>query len=241
MSVQRGEDPRELTLVSFGGAGGLHVCSLAEALGMERALIPIHGGVLSALGMLVAPRARQLSRTLNSLLAETGVEAIEAELERLASRGRAALGREGVADGEIGHLPSLDLRYQGQSYTLNLPWQGHLEGVIGDFHRRHRERYGHAMEELPVELVNVRLQLRGPEPQVPLEPPGSPSEGKPRQADLYGIAVPVDVYEREGLAVGREIRGPALITERVSTSYLAEGWCCRVDGSGSLLLWRDDA
>jgi len=236
MSVQRGVDPRELTLVCFGGAGGLHVCALAESLGMTQALIPVHGGVLSALGMLVAPRARQLSRTLNMPLARAKAEVIDEALTRLAEQGVPALMSEGMSQSDIVSTPSLDLRYQGQSYTLNLPWQGDTQQTAAAFHRGHRERYGHAMEDLEVELVNVRLQLRGPEPLLSLAGPETESVASRREVDTLGNASPVDVYERQGLMVGEEIIGPALITERVSTSFISEGWRCRVDASGSLLL-----
>jgi len=236
MSVQRGVDPRELSLVSFGGAGGLHVCALAEALGMRQAMIPVHGGVLSALGMLVAPRARQLSRTLNLPLADTRASVIDGALAQLAEQGLPALLSEGVAESEVVPAPSLDLRYQGQSYTLNLPWQGNTHGVAEAFHQAHQARYGHAMEDLVVELVNVRLQLRGPEPRVALGTPEATMPASPRWANLHGIASPVAIYERQELTAGQEIPGPALVTERVSTSFITAGWSCRVDESGTLLL-----
>src|SRR5690606_13293302 len=111
-------DPRQLTLVSFGGAGGLHVCALAEALGMRQAMVPVHAGVLSALGMLTAPRGRQLSRTHRGLLAELSEADIEAQLAGLRSEGERSLQQEGVAAKDLHALPQLDLRYLGQSYTL---------------------------------------------------------------------------------------------------------------------------
>ncbi|MFO7603884.1 MAG: hydantoinase/oxoprolinase family protein, partial [Gammaproteobacteria bacterium] len=113
MSVQRGIDPRQLTLTSFGGAGGLHVCALAEALGMTAAMVPVYAGVLSAFGMLVAPRSRQLSHGLIGPLADTPTERIEAALAALAQQGREALQAEGVSAGDINTEASLDLRYQG--------------------------------------------------------------------------------------------------------------------------------
>jgi N-methylhydantoinase A len=93
ISVQRGLDPRDFILTSFGGAGGLHVCALAEALGMTRALVPVHAGVLSALGMLVTPAGRTLTRTRLGLLAEIGDAEIEAALDHLAESGIAELSR----------------------------------------------------------------------------------------------------------------------------------------------------
>lgn len=116
MSVQRGIDPAELSLVSFGGAGGLHVCALADALAMKRAMVPRYAGVLSALGMLVAPRARQLSKTFTHLLNVLTDNEIEQHFSTLKQQGVFALRDEGVNEEDIISEYSLDCRYLGQSY-----------------------------------------------------------------------------------------------------------------------------
>jgi N-methylhydantoinase A len=238
MSVQRGIDPRRMTLASFGGAGGLHVCALADALGMRQAMVPVHAGVLSALGMLTAPRGRQLSRTHRGLLAELGEQEIEALFDELQQEGEASLRRE-LPQGKVRSSASLDLRYRGQSYTLNVPWQGSREESAEQFHLAHQERYGHRLD-LPVELVNLRLQLQGPRPELPFGASGGAQhEPQVERASLYGIDGAVDVRAREALGAGDEISGPALITERVSTTWLAPGWHCLVDPHGNLMLERD--
>jgi len=234
ISVQRGLDPREHALVSFGGAGGLHVCALAEALGMRRALVPVHAGVLSALGMLVAPRARQLSRTRTGLLTGAIEAALGEELQSLAADGRRELLAEGVEEAAIAHQFSVDLRYQGQSYTLNLPWQDrrHTEAA---FHEAHERRYGHRLDA-PVELVNVRASLHGRPPDIRLPRLGGGGADRPRYVHLSDYADDVAVWAREGLRAGQRLAGPALITETVATTYLAAGWTCRVDETGNLQL-----
>ncbi|GMR16703.1 MAG: hydantoinase/oxoprolinase family protein [Gammaproteobacteria bacterium] len=136
MSVQRGIDPRELCLVSFGGAGGLHVCALADALTMKKAMVPRYAGVLSALGMLVAPRARQLSQTFNRVLNELSKNEIEQRFALLYQQGLAALIEEGVAEKDIVSEYSLDCRYLGQSYFLNVKWQN-IDSAISDFQKLH--------------------------------------------------------------------------------------------------------
>ncbi|HEC15853.1 MAG TPA: hydantoinase/oxoprolinase family protein [Sedimenticola sp.] len=237
ISVQRGVDPRGFTLISFGGAGGLHVCALAEALGMRHALAPVHAGVLSALGMLATRPGRQLSRTRLGLLADMDAAALERELEQMAAGGRAALGEEGVAAEAVMAEYSLDLRYRGQSYTLNVPWTG-IAGAAEAFARRHEARYGHRMGT-PVELVNLRVALHGPAAPVSLDAPDRRDEAVPETSGrVYGIGRAVPVYPREALAAGQLIAGPALITETVATTWLAPGWICRVDGVGNLLLER---
>jgi len=235
MSVQRGIDPRGLTLVSFGGAGGLHVCALAEALGMQRALVPVHAGVLSALGMLVAPRERRLSQTRIGLLEEMDEPALLAAFEQLAEQGRAALREEGVAAEAIEVQRSLDLRYRGQSYTLNLPWQD-LSSTAQAFHQRHEHRYGHQLP-LAVELVNIRVALQSPAAELRLEAPPASQPGQAQtEVEMAGMDTPVPVYARPSLAAGQQLAGPLLITETVSTTYVAPGWECEVDEVGNLML-----
>jgi N-methylhydantoinase A len=238
ISVQRGVDPREHVLVSFGGAGGLHVCALAEALGMQRALVPVHAGVLSALGMLVAPRARQLSRTHAGLLTDAAERLLEEALQNLAEQGRQELVAEGIAEAAIECDFSVDLRYQGQSYTLTLPWQGR-ERTQPAFHAAHERRYGHRLAA-SVELVNIRASLHGRPPTIALPKlmaeTGDPD--RPRYVRLSGHADNVPVWRREGLKAEQCIGGPALITETVATTYLPAGWHCRVDDTGNLRLSR---
>ena len=236
ISVQRGIDPRGFTLASFGGAGGLHVCALADSLGMKKAMIPIHGGVLSALGMLVAPRGRELSRSNIALLKALEAQQIESIFQQLEQQGVEALVEEGVEVEQLEQLRSVDLRYQGQSFTLNLPWSG--SGQVGvDFHQAHQARYGHNFD-FPVELVNVRVRVRERnELPFSLELPEATAVeiGPETHVELVEIGA-VPVYPRSQLQVGQQLRGPALITEQVSTSLVEPGWNCTVDRSGVLLL-----
>jgi N-methylhydantoinase A len=235
MSVQRGVDPRELTLVSFGGAGGLHVCALAKSLKMRQAMVPVNAGVLSALGMLVAPRARELSQTVVGLLAEYGNAELEQYFLELSNQGREALMQEGVKAADLSIERSMDLRYRGQSYYLNVPWSG-PEQTIASFHARHQQRYGHRLDQ-PVELVNVRVSLRGKVPVLRLaKEPGHTKKLKYRKVNIYGVEGEVEVIPREALNAGYVVTSPALITETVSTTYLAPDWRCQVDQSGNLLL-----
>ncbi|MFW5452220.1 hydantoinase/oxoprolinase family protein [Thioalkalivibrio sulfidiphilus] len=236
ISLARGHDPRQFTLMPFGGAGGLHVCELAESLGMKRALVPVHGGVLSALGMLVAPRGRELSRTLNLPLGEASDCAVQMELDALAAKGREALALEGVSEPSVHQ--SVDLRYAGQSATLNLPWTG-LLGVERAFHRAHEARFGHALD-LPVELVNVRVGLSAPVPGLDVPGPSAAVAAEPRgSTSVHGVDVLVPVFDRDTLPAGQRIKGPVLVTEAVSTTWIAPGWSCEVDEAGNLVLARE--
>ncbi len=237
ISVQRGIDPRGHTLVSFGGAGGLHVCALADALGMRRALVPAHAGVLSALGMLVTQPGRQLFRTWLRRLDVLSDAEVTRRLDALADEGRQSLREEGIADGAMEAGYSLDVRYCGQSATLNVPWEG-VAACRQGFRERHRQRYGHSLD-LPLEVVNLRvaLQARGEPVTWETEPP-APGDRQDTTTQAWGIGRPVPVTARVGLLPGARLHGPALITETVATTWLAPGWSCEADRAGNLLLTR---
>ena len=245
MSVQRGIDPGELSLVSFGGAGALHVCALADALAIRQAMVPRYAGVLSALGMLVAPRARQLSLTFNALLDELTEQQIEQRFATLYQQGLSALQAEGINEKDLLSEYSLDLRYAGQSYFLNVKWHSiktAIKVATEAFQVLHEKRYGHRLE-LPVELVNVRLALKSKVQKITL-PLISKSIKRKKTAQeyetvqLYGIEQTTTVFDRDELYCDETITGPALITETVSTTYLAPNWMCTVDESGCLILKR---
>ena len=234
ISVEKGIDPRPFTLTAFGGAGGLHVCALAEALKMREALIPVHGGVLSALGMLAAPRGRERAHGVARLLTPEIAPLLEGRFRAMEEEGRAALIREGVSPAEIHCRRRIDLRYQGQSYSLTLPWRG-ADETEAAFHRLHAHRFGHRFQ-LPVEIDSVRVTLQGPEPTLSLAPSGEEGSASRTVGRLHGISAPVPILHRSALGEGEEVMGPALIVERVATTYLAPGWRAAPDRSGNLRL-----
>jgi N-methylhydantoinase A len=238
ISTQRGIDPRQFSLFSFGGAGGLHVCALAEALDMRHAIVPIHAGVLSALGMLAAARGRRLSRTVSVLLQEVEAQTLSEHFADLERQGRDELQQEGVSSQDIRSERSVDLRYRGQSSTLNIPWQNAASAGI-TFHHEHEARYGHRLD-LAIELVNLRVRIVGPPPRIPLIGIDAQRDrSPPTHTELYGVVSPVPMWERMNLRDGETVHGPALIADAVSTTYLAPAWRCQMDRFGNLLLERD--
>ncbi|MGB5396308.1 MAG: hydantoinase/oxoprolinase family protein [Gammaproteobacteria bacterium] len=252
MSVQRGEDPKEYALVSFGGAGGLHVCALAEALGMQRAIVPVHAGVLSALGMLAAEPVRERSRSINALLSACNEHTLAQSFAELVEQAMQAFSVDDP--GTIKNIPSsrrrpgssvlqrydiktqltIDARYRGQSNTLNLPWKN-LAMLAEDFHRAHEHQYGHRIDT-DIELVNLRVRASVQQPALKL-PAWKPTEALCEDfTAMPGAAEPVPVINRAALSVAQKITGPALITETSSTTWLAEGWSAEVSECGNLLL-----
>ncbi|MDN5939395.1 MAG: hypothetical protein L0H83_12145, partial [Salinisphaera sp.] len=155
----------------------------------------------------------------------------DAELER----GVAELAAEGVAAADIQVRASADVRYVGQSFSLNLPWRG-LAGLAEDFHQAHAQAYGHRMEQA-VELVSLRLGLRGPRPSLDLPRRTRGAAAHPRaRATVSGQKTPVPIYDRAALAAEQVIVGPAILVEPVATTWLAANWRAIVDPWGNLLL-----
>jgi len=241
MSIERGRDPRGLVLCCFGGAGGLHLCDLAEALGMHRAMVPSFAGVLSALGMLVARPERQLVRSLRTALSALQPGELQGVRNQLLSAGRMELKQEGVDVTALEEEAFLEVRYQGQAFALTLPYSGQREAIEAAFHHDHQQRYGHALRSA-VEVVNVRVRLRAMGekltlPKVSAGPPGKPLT----RVEVLGLGDDVAVYDRGTLREGQQLVGPVLVTETTATSLVAEGWQAVVDGVGNLLLERIDA
>ena len=245
MSVQRGVDPRALTLMSFGGAGGLHVCDLANSLQIKTTIVPVYSGVLSALGMLVATKGRELSRTINCVLENSTMvnELINNAIDNLIQHGTQALRDESVKQEDIDISTSLDCRYKGQSYTLSsiFNYQQHsaIETCSKNFVERHQQRYGHSLD-LPIELVNVRVSLKAKHSAIALEEITISSNALAyRKNKMIDLDEDVEVYHRNEIAYGQIIIGPALITETTATTFVENGWQCEMDVFGNLFLLKD--
>jgi len=251
ISIERGFDPKDFTLMCFGGAGGLHVCSLAQQLGISHIILPLHGGVLSAFGMLIAKPGRQLTKTVNKLLIDqrssdrnkskkpkqtfgrrpvTNANELEESFEKLIESGRMELLRENHPPESLHIQQSVAIRYQGQSFTLTLPWQNSSE-LIESFHRTHHQRYGHSFD-LPVEVVNICIQIEADSPNLSL----TPLRKSERSLTPSRIVDKIAIFDRAQFSAGDQLSGAALITEQVATSYIASGWHCEVDPWGHLHL-----
>jgi N-methylhydantoinase A len=238
ISVERGHDPRQFTLVAFGGGGPLHACSLAQALRIPRVLIPAMPGALSAVGILLADAVRDYSRTV--MLPGDAMESIGDSFTELEKRGVAeftAEGLQGVA------LRTVDVRYRRQGYELNVPYDAKAPAsAVEAFHRQHQQRYGFCDVKRPIEIVNLRLRMMAAgEPYSPAHAEPVPGDGKAAcyaVRDVYfdGKFAPSCLYRRKQLKPGDRIQGPAIITEYTSATVLPPDCCAQVDGLGNLLI-----
>jgi N-methylhydantoinase A len=232
ISVERGYDTREFTLVAFGGGGPLHACSLAHALRVPRVMVPQLPGALSAVGILLADTTRDYSRTV-MLPITADAEPIFTELEEKARTEFAAEGLDGML------FRSADLRYKGQGYELNVPCG---EGMVNAFHALHKKRYGFASEQRPVEIVNVRVRMVSaaepftPEEQKMRDGDGSDALMSTRPVFFDGRQHETRIYDRERLHAGDTFAGPAIVSEYSSATILPPGDLLRVDKLGNLII-----
>ena len=241
ISVERGHDPRDYTLVAFGGAGALHACDLAAALEIRRVLVPCFPGALSALGILRADVTKDLSLTIRLDVCDarqlsSNLRQAFATLER---EGRDQMRAEGFAGKAVRIDRALDMRYSGQSYDLTVPFAG---DIIAAFHRAHEQRYGYSDRARPCEVVNIRAHFTGrtPKPRLPKLKVGdsSPKDAVVSKTRVMfaGRRFAAAVYDRSKFGAVNRIAGPAIVTEYSATTFIPPGWKGRVDLYGNILL-----
>jgi N-methylhydantoinase A len=242
ISVEKGHDPRDFTLVTFGGAGGLHAVQLAASLSIPRVLIPENPGLLSALGVLLSDSVQDFSRTVMLASQEAGSRALAERFQELERRGLASMTAEGFPRERIRLERWIDMRYRGQSYELSFPYSRRF---VREFHRRHEQRYGYADPLRESEIVTIRVRVRGlsDKPRMPKDRPGpsNPKHAllKEKEVRFEGKSCRTRVYERAGLRAGHQIVGPALIFEYSATTAIPPGYRCTVDSYRNFLIVSD--
>ena len=239
VSVQRGYDPREFALVAFGGAGPLHACELAEALGMPRVLVPALPGVLAALGAAASDLTATRARSVLVPLAATSLGVLRAALDAVAVEAREQVSETASV------TRALDLRYEGQSYELTVPVDAapDLDAARTAFDALHEARFAHHEPAVAVEVVNVRATARergAAASIVRLAPARTsvPVEEREVQAWFGGERLATQLLARESLDAGQRIEGPAVITQLDATTVVMPGWAATVDAQSNLLLER---
>ncbi len=247
ISVERGYDPRDFSLICYGGAGGLHAADLARALGLPAVIIPPNPGAFSALGILLSDVVRDVSQSVLLPVPAGGrsqilelLYQIDRHFARLQFMALAELRSEGFDADRARPSRRLDLRYQGQSYELSVPFTA---GFRQAYHREHAKAYGYAYPERHLEIVNLRLRLVIPTPKSRWR---ARKPGPARQAQEALIKTkPVwfgsklqsaGIYERQRLAPGARQRGPAVIVEYSATTVVPPDYSCEVDKWLNLIL-----
>ncbi len=248
ITVARGIDPREFSLLAFGGAGPLHAVSIADELELGRVIVPSSPGVLSAWGMVHTDTRHDLVQTFFRRLAGLQATDLQGAVKDLSDRARAQLRFDGVEDPDMALLPGADLRYVGQEYTLTVSWDPDraTADVLASLHEifdlEHLDRFGHNNPEEQVEMVALRVVAKG----LTERPPGS---ALPERAELIELGhqtvrfrdgkYDTPVYDRMSMSAGSSVPGPAILLESGCTVPIPPGWHSTTSRNGHLVLERN--
>jgi N-methylhydantoinase A/oxoprolinase/acetone carboxylase beta subunit len=247
ISIEKGFDPRYFSLVSFGGAGGMHAVDISSNLKMPRVVVPKNAGVLSAMGLLLADSIKDYSKSILKTADELSKEELIKHFMELEKRAFEEMKKDGFGEEDIRISPFLDLRYFGQSYEITLPYfprSTRPSSFISDFHKAHKKLYSYHHEQRPVEIVNIRVKSVGAGKKIKLKK--MPLHGiNPekalikRQAIHYkGKSYMALVFDRAFLLPGNKMQGPALIADAESTTFLPPAYALVVDVFLNLIIQR---
>lgn len=255
VSVEKGYDVREFSLMAFGGAGPLHACEVARELGMKEVLIPPHPGTLCSLGLLLADTKFDLSRT-KVVNGEAGnLKEINHQFSNMVVQGTALLDKEGVPADRRYFEYAIDMRYQRQNFEICIPvpagemTEETLEKALADFHAEHKRSYGYCKEDAIVQLVSYRVSAIGvidkPDlkekelhPDAPLPQPIEVRKVLFQNSDEY---VDAPVYMRGELVPGQAVPGPCICEQMDTTLVVPTGWVIHVDGYYNLKIHDEEA
>ena len=246
VSLERGYDPREFTLMAFGGAGPMHACELAQELRIPRVLVPLYPGILSALGVAIADVVKDYAHTVMLRGDALTFAKVDQGFQPLEAHAQEELAREGFQQERLVLQRLLDVRYVGQSYELTVPCpieQGEplQEAIAGSFHQAHQQRFGYSDATQQVEVVNVRLKAMGrmDKPQAVQVSSAAGDQASPithmEAAFAEEVYPKTPVYQRESLRPGAELAGPVVIVQMDATTVVPPGWRAFVDERGNLI------
>jgi N-methylhydantoinase A len=240
---EKGLDPEDFALLSFGGASGLHACETAKEIGIDRVVFPNDPGTLSAWGMLYSDVVHSLTRSRLMKADAAAPPVLGGLCASLMSEARAVLERDGVAEDAQSFPLFLDMRYPGQAYEIQVPLEGpaHLAAAVARFHDLHMAQYAHAERHVTPEIVAVRLAATG-RLKKPVQRPFKGSDGgkakSMRRAFAAGGWQETPVWDRAAIGPGNDLRGPLIVEEEHATHAIPKGWTLRVTATGDLIASR---
>ena len=255
VSVEKGYDVREFSLMAFGGAGPLHACEVAKELGMKEVLIPPHPGTLCSLGLLLADTKFDLSRT-KIMNGEAGnLDDINEQFDNMVEQGTGLLDKEGVPADRRYFEFAVDMRYQRQNFEISIPvpagkmTEETLKKALADFHAEHKRSYGYCKEDAIVQFVSYRVSAIGvidkPDlkaaelhPEAPIPEPIEVRQVLFQNSDEY---VETPVYLRDKFVPGQSIPGPCICEQMDTTLVVPKGWVIHVDGYHNLKIHDEEA
>ncbi|MEM4311499.1 MAG: hydantoinase/oxoprolinase family protein [Nitrososphaerales archaeon] len=247
VSLERGYDPRDFTLISFGGAGPMHSCPLADELSIKRILIPLNPGLFSSFGLLSSDYTHNFVRSVVKKMGELKKEYLDEIFDSMLKEAIGLLNREGIKDEQRSFFKFLDLRYSGQGYELQIPFkEGDLENMKELFHKRHELLYGYSVRDEEVEVVNLKLISLGSleKPKLKKMEESLYKDGREALKEKRKVYfenegfLETSIYLRGKLKAKDEIHGPAIIEQYDATTVIYPKWSAKVDTFGNLLLER---
>jgi N-methylhydantoinase A len=247
VSIERGLDPAEFSLIAFGGAGPVHAVALAAELGIPTVLLPLSPGAFSAVGLIASDLRRDYSRTFYSDVGSADPATLGATIDAMEQSGQEMLTAAAVPPERQTMQRFADLRYPRQAYELTVPMEGgaitraSLDRLMVAFHDKHRQTYSHANPGERVQMVNVRLSAMGKLPPIQLAQQFKPDDTGVRHRDTWFPAtgtVSARVHWRDGLMPNDTVVGPAVIDALDCTSVVPPGWAGTVDEQGFIYLRR---
>ena len=240
VSVHRGFDPRDFSLISFGGAGPMHGFFVAEELGISQVIIPLLPGHLSALGQMMANLRRDLVKAWGGSLSKLSVTSLIEEATNLKQKGETLINSDGVGNERQSHEFTLDMRYCGQSFTLPIRWEPEkpdFDRLRKAFDSQHQKTFGYVDPSNDVEIVNIRLVSTGKvdKPKLEFTSDDSTKIKKSKRKVWFGMWKETEIFNRESLPTGYRFSGPAIVEESGGTSIIPQNWSVIVHSNGSLL------
>jgi N-methylhydantoinase A len=250
ISVERGYDPRDYTMLAFGGAGPIHAARLAKELDIPRVMIPKHPGIMCAMGLLQSDLRINISLTRISPLTVDALDAVKAGYAQLQERADEWLEAEHIAPADRRTNYAIDMRYGGQGYELTVDWPENLQGealiaaLRANFETAHKQLYGYIAAEEPIQIITLRIEAVGNVPKADLKT--YPKATGPVDHAIIGersvyfpemagfVACPL--YDREKLASGHIVAGPAVVEQMDSTTLILPGQAAKVDDYLNLLI-----
>jgi len=249
ISIERGFDPRDFALFSFGGAGGMHAADVASHLKIPKVIVPKNAGVLSALGLLLADSIKDYSKSILKTTEKINKKELEDHFAELKEKSLRHMQEDGFSKDEVSFYPFLDIRYLGQSYEITIPYRsGNTSrfSFISDFHQAHRKLYSYYHEQRPVEVVNIRLKAVGKAKKIKLKKiPFKASKLekaliKKQNIHYGGRRYQSSVFNRSLLNPGNRLKGPALFVDAESTTFLPAFHRLEVDDFLNLIIEKED-
>jgi N-methylhydantoinase A/oxoprolinase/acetone carboxylase beta subunit len=248
---EKGLDPREFCLLSFGGAGGLHATEVAGELGITEVAFPREPGTLSAHGILFSDLTQDIARSRVLGAVPGSLPALAEGIAALRAEADARLAADGIAPDRRRITLAADMRYHGQAFELLVPWgdvaapgAGDLAALVEDFHAMHRQRFSYANPGEAVEIVTLRATATGllDKPEAAEPPPADrPARKGLRRVHEGGAWREVPVWDREAIGPGDIVEGPAIVEEAFATHWITRGWTARLGAAGTLMARRDAA